>query len=217
LSTTRPITAGLDWADPAASTSGRLSQLRGQAGAGGDAELAERVTQVGFDGGLGYEQVLGDLPVGQAARRELGDLALRAGQRVRAGDGGAAGPGADRQEFPPGLLGQSGLYTVDWRYAFAFGAFPGVRNREMGLEVDGRVESGTPVGTVSGTTTTFTDTGVRSGTTYFYDVAARNRVGVSPDSNEVSLTARGAGAAPPAGFAGAALPCGTLSYGRRRG
>jgi hypothetical protein len=216
------------------------------------------------------------------------------------------------------VVPKSGLYTVDWRYAFAFGAFPGVRNREMGLEVDGRVitrterfpitgsfdayrhsflqvqlhkgrntilmlavshhgvsrvdqmritpaaasvpgaparltvtagraratlrwtastsghptsyliyrgtmsggESSTPVGTVSGTATTFTDTGVRSGTTYFYNVASRNRVGVSPDSNEVSLTARGAGPAPPAappGFAGTVLACGALSYGRRRG
>jgi len=216
------------------------------------------------------------------------------------------------------VVPKNGVYTVDWRYAFAFGAFPGVRNREMGLEVDGRVitrterfpitgsfdayrhsflqvqlhkgrntilmlavshhgvsrvdqmritpaaasvpgaparltvtagraratlrwtastsghptsyliyrgtmsggESSTPVGTVSGTATTFTDTGVRSGTTYFYNVAAGNRVGVSPDSNEVSLTARGAGPAPPAappGFAGTVLACGALSYGRRRG
>src|SRR5215831_14812643 len=27
----------------------------------------------------------------------------------------------------------SGLYTVDWRYAFASGLFPGVTNRQMGL------------------------------------------------------------------------------------
>jgi fibronectin type III domain protein len=216
------------------------------------------------------------------------------------------------------VVPKSGLYTVDWRYAFAFGAFPGVRNREMGLEVDGKVitrterfpitggfdayrhsflqvqlhkgrntivmlavshhgvsrvdqmritpaaasvpgapsrltvtagraratlrwtastsghpasymiyrgtvsggESSTPVGTVSGTTTTFTDAGVRSGTMYFYNVAARNGVGVSPDSNEVSVTARASGTAPPAappGFAGTAVTCGTLACGRRRG
>ena len=181
---------------------------------------------------------------------------------------------------------RSGLYTVDWRYAFSFGEFPGVRNREMGLEVDGKVittterfpitgsfsvyqhsflqvrldkgrneitmfavskhgvprldemkvtpaaasvsgapanltatagnatatlhwtasksghpteyeiyrgtmsdgEANTPIGTVSGTTTTFTDTGLRNGTTYFYNVAAVNHVGISPDSNEVSVT-----------------------------
>jgi hypothetical protein len=44
------------------------------------------------------------------------------------------------------------------------------------------------VTTVSGTTTTFTDTGLRNGAAYFYIVAALNRVGISPDSNEVSVT-----------------------------
>ena len=184
------------------------------------------------------------------------------------------------------IVPKSGLYTVDWRYAFNSGAFPGVRNREMGLEVNGKVittterfpitgsffvywhsflqvrldkgrneiimfavsqhgvprldemrvtpaaasvpsaptglavtagnatatlhwtasksghpteyeiyrgtmsdgEANTPIGTVSGTTTTFTDTGLRNGTTYFYNVAAVNHVGISPDSNEVSVT-----------------------------
>jgi hypothetical protein len=180
----------------------------------------------------------------------------------------------------------AGLYTVDWRYAFASGLFPGVTNREMGLRVNGKVittterfpvtgsfdtyqhsflqvrlkagvnsismlavsdhgvsrvdqmtvtpakaavpaaparltakrgngtvrlswtgspsghptsysiyrgtlsdgEATTPVATVSGTKTTFTDTGLTNGTKYFYNVAANNAVGVSPDSNEVSVT-----------------------------
>ncbi|HEX9335305.1 MAG TPA: discoidin domain-containing protein [Pseudonocardiaceae bacterium] len=180
----------------------------------------------------------------------------------------------------------SGLYTIDWRYAFQGGLFPGVNNRQMGLKVNGTVitstqrfpitgsfdtyqhtflqahlnagansvtmfavsdhgvsrvdqltvtpatasvpggptnltatagntattlswtastsgaptsytiyrgslsdgEATTPVGTVGGTTTTFTDTGLHNGTTYFYNVAANNSVGVSPDSNEVSTT-----------------------------
>jgi len=180
----------------------------------------------------------------------------------------------------------SGLYTVDWRYAFQGGLFPGVNNRQMGLAVNGTVittterfpitgsfdtyqhsslqvhlnagvnsvsmlavsdhgvsrvdqmtvtpatasvpsgptnltatpgnttvtlkwapsgsgsptsytiyrgtisdgEVNTPVGTVNGTTVTFTDTGLHNGTTYFYNVAANNSVGVSPDSNEVSTT-----------------------------
>jgi hypothetical protein len=184
------------------------------------------------------------------------------------------------------VVPKAGLYTVDWRYAFAFGAFPGVTNREMGLKVNGNVvatterfpitgsfdtykhsflqvhlrkgknsivmfavshhgvsrvdqmtitpaaasvpgapanlsvtggnaratlhwaasksghptsyaiyrgtisdgEATTPIATVSGATTTFTDTGLRNGTTYFYIVAAINRVGISPDSNEVSVT-----------------------------
>ena len=189
----------------------------------------------------------------------------------------------------------AGLYTIDWRYAFQGGLFPGVTNREMGLEVNGAVitdtqrfvitgsfdvyqhtalqvhlnagknsvsmlavsdhgvsrvdqltvtpatasvpagptnlqitpgsasttlswtgsasgnptsytvyrgtqsdgEAVTPVGTVSGTTTTFTDTGLTNGKRYFYNVAANNAVGISPDSNEVSTTPAGA-AAPPA-------------------
>jgi hypothetical protein len=180
----------------------------------------------------------------------------------------------------------AGLYTLDWRYAFQSGLFPGVTNRQMGVEVNGTVltsterfpitgsfdvyqdskiqaqlnagvnsvallavsdhgvsrvdqlivtpaaasvptgptnlvakpggsgtvnltwtassagaptsytvyrgtksdgEAVTPVATVSGTTTSFTDTGLTNGTTYFYNIAANNAVGVSPDSNEVSI------------------------------
>jgi fibronectin type 3 domain-containing protein len=185
----------------------------------------------------------------------------------------------------------SGLYTLDWRYAFQSGLFPGVNNRQMGLKVNGTVitsterfpitgnfetyadsslqvhlnagvnsvgllavsdhgvsrvdeltvtpatasvpsgpsklavtpgsttdalswtaaasgsptsytiyrgtksdgEANTPVGTTNGTTTTFTDTGLKNGSTYFYNVAANNAVGVSPDSNEVSVTPAAAG------------------------
>ena len=183
------------------------------------------------------------------------------------------------------VASKSGLYTVDWRYAFQGGLFPAVKNRQMGLMVNGTVittterfpitgsfdvyqhsflqvhlnaginsismlavsdhglsrvdqmtitpatasvpsgptnlaatgghtmvtltwrgsssgnptsytiyrgtasdgEAPTPIATVSGTTLTFTDTGLHSGTTYFYNVAANNSVGVSPDSNEVSV------------------------------
>jgi hypothetical protein len=59
-------------------------------------------------------------------------------------------------------------------------------------------EAITPVGTVSGTTATFTDTGLTNGKTYFYNVAANNSVGVSPDSNEVSVTPAASATAPPA-------------------
>jgi hypothetical protein len=31
------------------------------------------------------------------------------------------------------------LYTVDWRYAFDSGAFPGVTNRQMGLRMNDAV------------------------------------------------------------------------------
>ena len=54
--------------------------------------------QVAFDGGQGDEQVLGDLPVGQAVRGEAGDPPFGAGERVRAGKSGAPGPGPGREE-----------------------------------------------------------------------------------------------------------------------
>ncbi len=180
----------------------------------------------------------------------------------------------------------AGLYTIDWRYAFASGLFPAVKNRQMGVMVNGTVitsterfpitgsfevyahsslqaqlkagvnsismlavsdhgvsrvdqmtitpatasvpsgptnlvatpgtgtvtltwtasssgsptsysifrgtasdgEATTPIATVSGTTTAFTDSGLTSGKLYYYNVAATNSVGISPDSNEVSVT-----------------------------
>jgi fibronectin type 3 domain-containing protein len=198
----------------------------------------------------------------------------------------------------------SGLYTIEWRYAFQGGLFPSVNNREMGVAVNGTVittterfpitgsfdvyqdsslqahlnagrnsvtlfavsdhgvsrvdqlivtpatasvpsgpanltvtpgaagatlnwtastsgsptsysiyrgtatdgEAVTPVATVSGTTTTFTDTGLTNGKTYFYNVAANNSVGVSPDSNEVSISPGSTTTAPPAPTGLAANP-----------
>jgi hypothetical protein len=41
------------------------------------------------------------------------------------------------------LVPTSGLYTVDWRYAFDSGAFPGITNRQMGLQVNGAVVTNT--------------------------------------------------------------------------
>ena len=198
----------------------------------------------------------------------------------------------------------SGLYTLDWRYAFQGGLFPSVNNREMGVAVNGTVitsterfpitgsfdvyqdsslqahlnagrnsitlfavsdhgvsrvdqlivtpatasvpsgptnltvtpgstgatlhwtasTSGSPtsysiyrgtatggeavsaVGTVSGTTTTFTDTGLTNGKTYFYNVAANNGAGVSPDSNEVPVSPGATATSPPTPTGLAAKP-----------
>ena len=212
------------------------------------------------------------------------------------GSGGSISPGnrvvdmaystVGTMAFNNVVVPTSGLYTIDWRYAFQGGLFPGVNNRQMGLMVNGTVitgtqrfpitgsfdtyqhtflqahlnagvnsvtmfavsnhgvsrvdqltvtpatasvpsgpanltvtpgntaatlswtasgsgsptsytvyrgtmsdgEANTAVGTVNGTTTTFTDTGLHNGSTYFYNVAANNNVGVSADSNEVSTT-----------------------------
>jgi fibronectin type 3 domain-containing protein len=190
----------------------------------------------------------------------------------------------------------SGLYTVDWRYAFQGGLFPGVNNRQMGLKVNGVVitstqsfpitgsfdvyqhsalqvhlnagvnsitqfavsdhglsrvdqmtvtpatasvpsapgnlrvtpgnttatltwnasssgsptsysiyrgtkfdgEVNTPIATPSGSTTTYTDTGLQNGKQYFYFVAANNAVGGSPNSNQVSTIPAATGSVPAA-------------------
>jgi fibronectin type 3 domain-containing protein len=65
------------------------------------------------------------------------------------GSSGSASPGqrvvdmAYAQEgtmtFNNVVVPTSGLYTVDWRYAFQSGLFPGVNNRRMGLRVNGTV------------------------------------------------------------------------------
>ena len=191
------------------------------------------------------------------------------------------------------VVPSSGLYTLNWRYAFASGLFPGITDRQMGVAVNGTVittserftvtgsfetyqnsslqvhlnagknsvsllaesdhgvsrvdeltvtpatasvpsgpgnltattgsgsvtlhwtgssgsptsyniyrgtmsdgESTTPVGTVNGTTTTFTNTGLTNDSTYFYTVVANNAVGNSPDSNEIMTTP---GITPPSG------------------
>jgi hypothetical protein len=186
----------------------------------------------------------------------------------------------------------SGLYNIDFRYAFASGLFPGVTNREMGLQVNGTVitshqrfpitgnfetyqhsvlqanlnagqntivqfavtdhgvsrvdeltvttasgsvpseptnlvgtagsgqvaltwtassgatsynvfrgtqfdgEATTPIATVTGTS--YTDTGLTNGKTYYYNVAATNSVGISPDSNQINAApAAGGGSGGP--------------------
>jgi len=37
------------------------------------------------------------------------------------------------------VVPKSGLYTIDWRYAFGSGLFPLVKNRQMGLMVNGKI------------------------------------------------------------------------------
>ena len=64
------------------------------------------------------------------------------------GSSGSASPGArvvdmayaeeGTMTFNNVVVPTSGLFTVDWRYAFQSGLFPGINNREMGLSVKDR-------------------------------------------------------------------------------
>jgi len=49
----------------------------------------------------------------------------------------------------------TGLYTVDWRYAFQSGLFPGVNNRRMGLRVNGTVITTTQSFPITGSFDTY--------------------------------------------------------------
>ena len=111
--------------------------MRGQVGPGGDGEFLERVPEMGLDGGLGDEQVLGDLPVGQAVGGEAGHPPFGAGERVRAGEGGASGPGPGREQLPPGPLGER-------RGAGALREIQGAAQRATGVGPPSRPAPGQP-------------------------------------------------------------------------
>jgi hypothetical protein len=68
------------------------------------------------------------------------------------------------------------------------------------------------VATTNGATTTFTDTGLTNGKTYFYNVAAINAVGTSPSSNEVSVKPAATGPSPQ-GSGPVAIACGNGAVG----
>jgi fibronectin type 3 domain-containing protein len=58
-------------------------------------------------------------------------------------------------------------------------------------------EAVTPIATLNGSATTFTDTGLKNGTKYYYYVQAFNAVGGSPTTDEVTATPSATGTAPP--------------------
>src|SRR5207249_7134965 len=67
-------------------------------------------------------------------------------------------------------------------------------------------EGTTPIATISGSTLTYTDTGLTNGQTYFYKVTAVNSVGESVPSNEASATPAASSTVPssPTGLTAAA-------------
>jgi hypothetical protein len=94
---------------------------------------------------------------------------------------------------PGNLTATTGTGSVTLHWTASSGS-PTSYSIYRGTKSDG--EATTPVGTVSGTTTTFTNTGLTNDSTYFYMVVANNAVGNSPDSNEVMTTP---GITPPSG------------------
>lgn len=86
---------------------------------------------------------------------------------------------------PTNLASTSGNGSVTLHWTASSGG-PTSYSIYRGTQSDG--EATTPVATVSGTTTTYTDTGLKNASSYFYMVAANNAAGVSPDSNEIIAT-----------------------------
>jgi fibronectin type 3 domain-containing protein len=97
---------------------------------------------------------------------------------------------------PTNLTVTPGSTGATLKWTASTSGSPTSYNVYRGTATDG--EATAPVATVSGTTTTFTDSGLTNGKTYFYNVAANNSVGVSPDSNEVSVSPGSTTTAPPA-------------------
>src|SRR5437660_950728 len=87
---------------------------------------------------------------------------------------------------PTNLTVTAGKGTVTLRWAASASGGPTSYSVYRGTKSDG--EAVAAAATVGGATTTFTDTGLTSGHTYYYNVAANNAVGVSPDSNEIAVT-----------------------------
>jgi hypothetical protein len=83
---------------------------------------------------------------------------------------------------PKNLTGVAGNGQVALSWTAGSGAT--AYNVYRGTAFDG--EATTPIATVSGTS--YTDTSVTNGTLYYYEVAATNGVGISGDTNQITMT-----------------------------
>jgi hypothetical protein len=88
---------------------------------------------------------------------------------------------------PTNLTGVAGSGQVALSWTASAGAT--AYNVYRGTVFDG--EATTPIATVS--SPSFTDTSVSNGTLYFYEVAATNGVGISGDTNQITMTPMAAG------------------------
>jgi hypothetical protein len=88
---------------------------------------------------------------------------------------------------PKNLTGvaKSGQVALSWTASTGATAY----NVYRGTVFDG--EATTPIATV--TSPSFTDTSVTNGTLYYYEVAATNSIGISGDTNQITMTPMAAG------------------------
>ncbi len=100
----------------------------------------------------------------------------------------SATPLATAPSAPLNVVASSGnaQATVAWSVPASNGGSP-ITGYNVYRGTSPGAESSTPVAT-SITGTSFTDTGLTNGTTYYYRVAAVNAVGISPQSSEASVT-----------------------------
>ncbi len=107
----------------------------------------------------------------------------------------SATPQATVPSAPSGLVasGGNGSVALSWSVPASNGGSP-ITGYDVYRGTSTGGESATPAAT-NVSATSFTDTGLVNGTTYFYRVAAVNAVGVSPQSGEVPATPRAPGAA----------------------
>ena len=97
-----------------------------------------------------------------------------------AGSGSATVPGAPtRLAAAPG----NGTVSLSWTVPADNGGSP-----IIGYDVYRATTSGNELAIGNSTTTSFADTGLANGTTYYYEVSAVNAAGQSADSSEVSVT-----------------------------
>jgi fibronectin type 3 domain-containing protein len=116
----------------------------------------------------------------------------------------SATPQATVPSAPLGVTASAGnaAVTVSWSAPASNGGSPVTGyNVYRGTSPGG--EGGTPVAS-NVTATSFTDTGLANGTTYYYRVAAVNAAGTSAQSSEVSATPHALSAAAYVGRAGSA-------------
>jgi fibronectin type 3 domain-containing protein len=129
-----------------------------------------------------------------------------AGTSPQSGEASAtpAGVQATVPTTPQSLTATAGSSTVklSWSAPSSNGGSP-ITGYNVYRGTSAGQESATPVAT-NVTTTSFTDSGLTNGTTYYYTVAAVNAVGVSPQSGEASATPQATVPSAPSGLVASA-------------